>query len=412
MKVKNYILNSVDYKVDSTYQRPAGIWSLKDKQCLIDTILRKEPIPLIFLNYITKEKKYFIVDGQQRLSCILDFYNNKFALSKEFSDECLDHKKFNDLTLEMRDRFLNYTLDVKQIEDYDDERIRMIFSRLQRGRPLGFGEKLNAKPGEIVVAMRELAKHEFMTKSIGINKQRYHAYEDIARFMFYEKFNVKQCNIDCINEMFEKYKNDITINSDIYKKVQNVLNFLLKCFPAEPGDYQFLSKRAWIYTVYTVISDLKESYALNGHEEEIHNFVESFHSKVLNEDWRRSNNLLLDFYDCVRGGWSEKLNTSRRNIMKDFMVKKLKLKRLDIKRQITDEEKVTAYGRANGRCEKCGYKFKDYKEAEYHHVEFFINSGISKVCNIMALCQKCHAEIHRTKPLNTNIELKDLKNEE
>ena len=49
-------------------------WSPKDRQCFIDTIIRGEPIPILFLNYISKEDVYYIVDGQQRLKCILDYY--------------------------------------------------------------------------------------------------------------------------------------------------------------------------------------------------------------------------------------------------------------------------------------------------------------------------------------------------
>lgn len=56
------------------------------------------------------------------------------------------------------------------MEDYDDERVRLIFSRLQRGKPLALGERLNAEPGTIVECMRELAHHPFMSKSIGVAK--------------------------------------------------------------------------------------------------------------------------------------------------------------------------------------------------------------------------------------------------
>ena len=80
------------------------------------------------------------------------------------------------------------------MKDYDDERIRMIFSRLQIGKALRLGEILNAKPGKIVDVMREIAKHDFITKSLGVNKQRYQTYEDVARIMFYEKYGSKECS--------------------------------------------------------------------------------------------------------------------------------------------------------------------------------------------------------------------------
>ena len=194
MKINDFLCNQDQYEVDVTYQRPNDVWTKNDKQCFIDTIIRGEPIPILFFNYITDEKKYYIVDGQQRLSCIKDFHVNKFALSKEFSDESLDGKKFVDLTTEERKKFLEYDINTKIMKDYDDERVRMIFSRLQRGKPLYMGEKLNAKPGEIVIAMRELAKHPFIAKSIGVSKQRYRVYEDVARIIFYEKYGPTECS--------------------------------------------------------------------------------------------------------------------------------------------------------------------------------------------------------------------------
>lgn len=412
MKISEFILCRDKYKVDITYQRPADVWSHKDKQCFIDTIMRGEPIPIFFLNFITNEDIYYIVDGQQRMQCIEDFFNNKFSLSKEFSDPSLDGKKFKDLTLKERDKFQNYDLKIKIMKDYDDERVRMIFSRLQRGKPLGMGEKLNAKPGKIVNTMRELAKHDFIAKSIGINKQRYHAFEDVARIIFYEKYGTKECSTGPLNELFDKYKDDIDLNSKIYKKIQNVLNYLLKCFPANPGNYQYLSKHAWVLTVYSVISDLRDTYAINGMEDKIRKFVEDFHSRVYNEDWRTSDIKLQRFYDNARGGWSERLNENRKNTMKEYMIEELKLTPLDINRQITDEEKITAYAKANNCCEKCGKRFKDYKEAEYHHIELYSNGGKTEIDNIMVLCTKCHDDIHRNKPLDAPIAEEDFDDED
>ena len=412
MRINEFILNQDKYKADPTYQRPADVWSHKDKQCFIDTIMREEPVPLFFLNYITKEDKYYIVDGQQRMNCIKDFYNNKFALSREFSDDSLDGKKFEDLSIKQRNIFQNYNLNVKIMKDYDDERVRMIFSRLQRGKPLGIGEKLNAKPGKIVDTMRKLATHDFISKSIGINKQRYHTYEDVARMIFYEKYGTKDSSTNALNEMFDKYKDDITCDSKTYKKIENVLNYLLKCFPAEPGNYQFLSKHAWVVTVYCVISDLRDTYALNGREKEIANFIEKFHSHVYSEDWRISDIKLQRFYDSSRGGWAERLNEIRKSTMKEYMISELQLKELDENRQITDEEKIAAYTSAKYCCEKCGKRFKDYKEAEYHHIELYSNGGSSSLENIMVLCTKCHDEIHCNKIDDTSDIDYDLTEEE
>jgi len=376
-----------------TYQRPAGAWSMQDNQCLIDSILKNEPIPLFFINEDSKKKAFYIVDGQQRLCAIKLFYDNKLKLNKKFSGEENHGKTFNaenPISDEQRERFLNYTLNFRILEDYDDERIRLIFSRLQRGKPLTLGERLNAKPGDIVLRMREIAKHPFMSKSIGISKERYGSFPDAARTLFYEKYGCKDSGTPAIVSFFEETQN-LSKDSKEYKEAIKTLNFLRKCFPEE--NYQFLSRHAWVFSVYTVVRELAISYSLIGKEGLIKKFVENFHNKVYSEDRRRSNPTYQRFYDNIRGGWSEKIIALRRNLLIREFLDKHKLEELDEKRQISEEEKIEAFEK-HPTCELCGKSFKDYKEAEYHHRKRHVEGGKSELGNIVVLCDKCHDRIH------------------
>lgn len=408
MRIGKLIVQRDNFKVDETYQRPPDAWSNKDKQCFIDTILRNEPVPLFFINEKDEDGKKvnYIVDGQQRINCILDFYDGKIALSKVFSAPELDGKKYKDLPSKLQDKFLDYSLAFKMMSNYDDERVRMIFSRLQRGKALRIGEKLNAKPGKIVEVMRKIANHDFIAKSIGIKGQRYQTYEDVARIMYFEKFGAKKCGTDEINEFFDTYK-DLDFDSVVYKKVINVLNYLLKCFPADPGNYQYFNKHVWVLTVYTAISELKDGYALNEKENDVRVITENFHDKVYSEVWRDSDSSLQRFYEKTRGGWSKELIAFRKDAFKEYLILGIHPKELDIKRQISDEEKIAAFAKAGGVCENCGKKLKDYKEAEYHHVELYSEGGETKIDNIMVLCPECHREKHREKPNGRDIDARE-----
>lgn len=395
MKIQELINNRHKYKVDKTYQRPADAWSKEDNQCLIDTILRSEPMPLFFMNFNTAENIYYIVDGQQRLNAIKKFYDNKLKLNKKFSDKENHSKSFNGenpISDDQRTDFLDYKLNIHILEDYDDERIRMIFSRLQRGKPLQIGERLNAKPGEIVNRMREIAHHSFMSKSIGIYKGRYGVYPDAARILFYEKYGAKQCGSKELFDFFDN-KQYMSKNDKDYKNVMTILNFLSLCFPPDPGDYKYLEKHAWVLALYTMIRDLKVNYSLIGQEKNIRKYFKSFHSKVYSEDFRLSHQNYQRFYDNVRGGWSEKIIVLRRDILiKDFLSKN-KLYELSDRRQISDEEKISAYAKTP-YCTMCKKEFKDYKEAEYHHIDLYSEGGPTELSNISVLCYKCHDKIH------------------
>src|SRR3989344_1061513 len=93
--VQEYINNRHKYKVDLDYQRPVGAWSQQDNQCLVDTILRDEPVPFFFFNYKSAEKTFYVVDGQQRLNAITKFYNNELRLNGKFSGPENHSKTFN-----------------------------------------------------------------------------------------------------------------------------------------------------------------------------------------------------------------------------------------------------------------------------------------------------------------------------
>lgn len=411
--IQEFINNRHKYEVDLTYQRPVGAWSTQDNQCLIDSILKGEPVPLFFLNEKIKEDIYYIVDGQQRLHAIKLFYDNRLKLHCKFSGDENHGKTFNGenpIFDEQRENFLNYILNFHILENYNDERIRLIFSRLQRGKPLTLGERLNAMPGNIVLSMRKIAEHPFMSEAIGISKVRYGAFPDAARILFYEKYGQKDSGTPAILSFFDENQK-LSDNSREYENAIKILNFLRKCFPK--NDYQFFSKHAWVFAAYTMVRELLISYSLVGKEKSIKKFIESFHNKVYSEDRRRSNSTYQRFYDNVRGGWSEKIIVLRRNLLIKEFLDKYKIEELDEKRQISEEEKIAVFEK-NNKCELCGRLFKDYKEPEYHHKKKYIDGGKSEMDNIVVLCRKCHDRIHGKEKIELPSESKldNLDNDE
>ncbi len=389
-KIRDYLVNYDKYKVDYDYQRPADAWSREDKQCLIDTILKSEPMPLFFINQ--KDDYYYIIDGQQRLGTITDYHQGKFGLNGKFSGNELDGVKFEQLPEDLREKFLDYELSIHLIKNYDDERIRMLFSRLQRGKPLSIGERMNALPGNIVKVMRKLAKHPFIQNSIAINQDRYGAYPDVMRILKFEMDGPSESGSDYIYSFMSDNK-ELSENDAVVKEVESILDYLRRCFPEDR--YGHLEKHAWVLTVYSLVSDLKKEYVIHGQEELIGKFVKDFHSCVYCEDWRRSNSLYQKFYDNVRGGWSKRIIALRLKLIKEAFLNEIKLVEKDVKRQISNEEKIALFSQ-HPQCEMCGYVFKDYKEPEYHHIERHTDGGPSTPGNIMVLCKDCHHKTYKT----------------
>jgi hypothetical protein len=74
--------------VNRKYQRKL-VWSIEEKQRLIDSILRGFPIPLILLaerSDLYGPGKYEIIDGMQRFNAIFTFIENAFDLNGEYFD--------------------------------------------------------------------------------------------------------------------------------------------------------------------------------------------------------------------------------------------------------------------------------------------------------------------------------------
>lgn len=393
-KITEFITNKHKYKVDLTYQRPSGAWSTEDNQCLIDTILKGEPMPAFFLNYNSKEGIHYIIDGQQRLNAIRRFYDNQLGLNGKFSGQNNHGKTFNGnnpISDSQREKFLEYQLNFHILKDYDDENVRLIFSRLQRGKPLTLGERLNAKSGVIVISMRKISEHPFMAKSIGISQERYGNFPDSARILFYEKYGCKDSGTSAIVSFFDENQT-LSTDSGEYRTASTILNYLRRCFPEDNN--AFLSKHAWVFSVYTMIRELMIGYSLKGKEQLVKDFIIDFHNKVYSEDFRKSNYYIYQkFYDNVRGGWSEKLIALRKKILVEEFLKKYKIEEKDERRQISEEEKIDCFAR-NPKCKICGKTFKDYKEPEYHHKLMHSEGGKTDIDNIMVLCRECHAKIH------------------
>jgi len=134
--------NQID--LNPPYQRKS-VWSPKDKRFFLDTIFRNYPTPAIFIHRTIDNNGfavYHIVDGKQRLETILGFAKNKLAIDSAFGDINLNGKKFNELEIDQKRKFWDYTLVVDFIESIDGTNIEEVFDRVNRN-------SINLQPQEL-----------------------------------------------------------------------------------------------------------------------------------------------------------------------------------------------------------------------------------------------------------------------
>jgi hypothetical protein len=118
------------------------VWSNKQASLLIESIFLKLPIPLIYLA-LESDGTYSVVDGQQRLTALIEFVRNKHVDPLKTGDlklsglevlEDLDAKRFTDLTKQQQ-RFLKQAeLSVIRINSKTDPDLKLkVFRRLNTG---------------------------------------------------------------------------------------------------------------------------------------------------------------------------------------------------------------------------------------------------------------------------------------
>ena len=110
-----------------------SVWTTPARSYLIDTILRGMPIPPLYLRVVqsTDKKRTVreVIDGQQRISSVLDFLDDKFALSSSVKSE-YSGSRFSKLPEDAQDQILQYPFITEVFQGISDARVLEIFSRL------------------------------------------------------------------------------------------------------------------------------------------------------------------------------------------------------------------------------------------------------------------------------------------
>ncbi|MFB7815649.1 DUF262 domain-containing protein [Paenibacillus chitinolyticus] len=134
-------VNKNTIKLDPEYQRNHR-WSVETSSKLIESLILNIPIPLIYLSQdvdVDTEPeddvaRYSVIDGQQRLTAIIDFMTNQFALTELNVLKDLNDSFYKDLPPFLVRRLEERTIKCLRIDSTVDAQVKYdIFERLNSG---------------------------------------------------------------------------------------------------------------------------------------------------------------------------------------------------------------------------------------------------------------------------------------
>ena len=374
------------------YQRPA-VWTRAQKQLLIDSMLREYDVPKFYLHRTGKDT-YDVIDGQQRLRAIWEFFDGGFALSK--NADAVDGyeikgKKYDELDYDIQDRINSYDLDFVVLDYVEEDEIREMFLRLQNGTSLKAQEKRNAMPGRMGDYVRTIAKHPFFSK-VNFSNSRF-TFDLIAAQMtlLYLNKNSGICNINDrdLNAMYEENR-DFDETSSEARTIIKILDYLDSMFPNKAPEL----KRYSVISLFILIMDMMPNYDIRNREQDIAQWFIDFEAIRLKDEMKAPEDQdpkLVIYHERVSNS-SDTMDslTYRHNYLKESLLSTVKnLPQKDPKRNFDEAQRQVIFRRDKGKA--CGRQC-EWNDWEADHIVPWSKGGKTEIENGQVLCPFCNSQ--------------------
>jgi Protein of unknown function DUF262 len=194
------------------------IWDNKRRQRLIDSMLRNWYVPAVHIVHSSQYSSDIVLDGQQRLVAIRDFFHNDFPVDGKIvpaSEKIrqLDGLRYSQLPPDVKRGLVRFTLTFVTLYEFEPEEPNELFFRLNQSYNLTPPEKRNAlhgrARGQVKDVVRELEDLGLLTPaSVGFSNGRL-AYDDIVArtCLALERGNIRQhINNNVVEEFYRTQK--------------------------------------------------------------------------------------------------------------------------------------------------------------------------------------------------------------
>jgi len=413
--IKDFFEYQEDFVKRPPYQRKA-VWSKAKKQSLIDSLFRRYYVPKLVIREVRLSDDRTvneIIDGQQRITTVQDFFDNKYPLPKSMVDvdKSLPGKYYKDLDTDVRkfiDKSLKYQADViKNIEEPDSVKHQIIateiFWRLQQGETLNYMEVAHAQLSSLtrnfVVKYSDdqtfdYDKYEPIDSNpdklpyfslLSVDNTRMKHLQFMARFVLIE-LGGGYANLS--DRKIEEFINDAKVEDGIgdysYEKtlqaqetLKNLRVFydIFKDDPMHDGKHALreLSVEYFIISIYLLVRHLRKNYVIDETMKTvIREFMYSFHTRWKTYDEGEDTNL-LKFSNSRQQGENEL--ELRDRILRQLFFEYLneigvELEEKDKIRAFNELQRIMIYRRDKGLCQECAREGKPESECKVSWVDY------------------------------------------
>jgi len=269
------------YKRRDRYEIPdwqrEEVWSRHKKQALIDSILKNWKLPkFYFVKTSSDPNEYEVVDGQQRLLAIFDFFDNELALYENTVTK-VGASYYKDLPESVADGFDDYEIEFDEITNANDEELKEYFQRLQEGLPLTSSEKLNSVHSKLRDFCRKLSKHDFFKNKVLASEKRYGHFDIVAKVAVIEIEGIDvSLRFDDLKAAFTSQKS-FSSRSNVAKRLRETFDYLNNVFP-KPSP--ILKNRSIVQSFATLTARILQTGNSKGTELRLRKFFEFFSAEL------------------------------------------------------------------------------------------------------------------------------------
>lgn len=365
----------------------------------MDTILREYDIPKLYFQVVgEKRERYDVVDGQQRIRAIWEYFGGQYALQSNADDIDglrIAGLRYDELPIDLRIGLDNYQLHIVLIEGADEDEVREMFLRLQNGTSLKAQEKRNAMPGAMRDAIKELAALPFWGKA-KFGPERFNYDQVSAQLMAMElaggPTNIKNTDL---NRMYEKNR-CFELNGSVFREAKRKLKEMDEIFTEKSPELE----KQNVIAFYALISILMEKYNYPSVRDSLRGWLVAFEQRRILEESKTPDDDEIDVEWVTYIEKTKHATDSRDNIRHrlEFMLRDLLMNvdgivQKDESRFFTNDQKMAVYRRDGGRCKlklKCDGAKLSWDNWHCDHVVPWSKGGRTVVENGVASCVSCN----------------------